>query len=226
MGTVLKTHYVTYEKPKRFPIGFIRPDKKDTYLSDFETGLLLSGKVAVQEKMDGKPTFFKLDRWVLFAEDLKQRHSIPYKVPARFAVFDIFDVNRRVFLDDEDMRKLVMDLRKTNAYLTALDPSLYTKTITSQDLFPVLLVEKGKISLEELPKLIKRSPYAKDKGYMEGIVVKPLRELFEIEQLRGKLVREEFTTNIKTHYLRKPASFNIIDPKVPIILSYEKEMVK
>jgi len=169
--------------------------------------------VVVQEKFDGKPIAFRSKdrRFVIFAEDLLKRHSIPYWVPARYAVFDIYDI-RGVFLEDDDMRKVVKDIREGKLPIEGARP---------WDFFAVPWIEKGFIDIKELPYLILPSYYTQNSEKMEGIVVKPLRELFEIEQLRGKLVRKEFEEGIREHHLRQPTLYNIIDPSKPILLSYK-----
>ena len=77
--------------------------------------------------------------------------------------------------------------------------------------------------MEELPALIRTSAYALDKktkqpALMEGIVVKPDRDLFPEEFLTGKIVRSEFSDGIEINYLRLPTEFNAIDPSVEVVL--------
>ena len=92
-----------YPKLKRLPIGPGLDGKKDTLIKENHLRLLLEQDVLIEEKMDGRTAKFTADngRLSIFCEDLKWRHSIRYKVPARFAIFDIFDNQRTYYLDAE-----------------------------------------------------------------------------------------------------------------------------
>jgi hypothetical protein len=86
----------SYPAIKRFDIGKKIAEKR--YLKADEARFLLGQRVMVEEKMDGKPVAFETKRFTLFAEDMKTRHSINYRVPARYALFDVYDNERGLFL--------------------------------------------------------------------------------------------------------------------------------
>ena len=98
-------HEIKYFKPRRFPLnGKPLPEERaNRHLNQEDSRYLLSGKVIVEEKMDGSPvSFIAGGRYRIFAEDLKMRHSLYYRVPGRYAIFDIFDYNRNVFVFPEE----------------------------------------------------------------------------------------------------------------------------
>lgn len=211
-----------YPKPRRFPLGKATKIKKK-YLSNEEVARLLRGKVVVEEKMDGKMVRFRAERFLVFAEDLKRVHSIYYKLPGRYAIFDVFDSQRGVFLYYDAVRELGNDMRK--GVLTVNDVN--GADIAPILFFPVPLVAIGLFGIEDMPKLISLSAYAidhetKKPDFIEGIVVKPWRDLFPEEFLTGKLIREEFTGRIKKHYLNLPIRSNIIDPNTPVAYAIQK----
>lgn len=83
-----------YPKPLRF-----RPNNtRKPVMPDKDRRYLFSGAVVVEEKMDGKQLIVEGRRYVFCAEDLWKRHSISYAVPARFMVFDMFDLENGYFL--------------------------------------------------------------------------------------------------------------------------------
>ncbi|MFH0818335.1 MAG: RNA ligase family protein [Candidatus Micrarchaeota archaeon] len=193
--------------PKRFPIGEKRPGRPESYLNSAEVVFLLSRRVLIEEKMDGKPILLTGDRFVLVSEDLKNVHSIRYRIPGRYAVFDVLDLQRNLFLDNDGKREVIRDAK--SGILTLNE----TKGI---NIFQVPLLTKGTFEIQDLPKLIGLSAYAIDvtgqKTFMEGIVVKQDREHFQVEYLSGKLVRTEFTEGILVHHTRMRSRTNIIDP--------------
>lgn len=198
-----------YPKPLRFPIGN-RIGKK-RYMRMDDVRYLFSGKVIVEEKMDGKQSFIETDKFILWVEDLKVRHSIKYMVPGRYALFDVFDKSAGYFLDRPSKLQVWEDIKNGRV------------NIGSTLVFPVPLLQiSSGLSLEDLPALISKSSYAIDDDgnstYMEGIVVKPQRYLYYNEFLAGKLVRREFAEGITDHYLSKKFEYNIIDPSIPIVL--------
>jgi len=161
--------------------------------------------------MDGKQTSIELDKYTLWVEDLKYKHSIKYRVPARYALFDIYEKNTRKFLNRDD---------KINLYLDIMN----NKYGNIPNMFPVPLVTKRTIEkVEEIPKLVRESYYIDSNSedrFMEGLVIKQDRTLFYPEAISGKFVRKEFTEGITTNYLRKQLEKNIIDISVPILYEY------
>lgn len=211
-----------YPKPKRFPLGKATIRKKK-YLTDDEVARLLRGKVVVEEKMDGKMVRFRAERFLVFAEDLKHVHSIYYKLPGRYAIFDVFDSQRGVFLYYDTVRELGNDMRKGVLRVNDVNGADIAPIL----FFPVPLVAIGLFGIEDMPKLIGLSAYAidhdtKKPDFMEGIVVKPCRDLFPEEFLTGKLIREEFASGIKKHYLNLPFRSNIINPNMPVAYAIQK----
>ena len=217
-----------YMKPKRFPIGKIIESKKDKYLSLMDAKKLLNWEVAVEEKLDGKFTIFQNDKYVFFAEDMYTKHSIYYRVPGRYAIFDIYDKERKLLLKWETKTSITLDIRKGKIRIP--NPNNRAMYINPKLFFPVPLIDIGLYDMKELSNLIGISAYAindEDKNkhtWMEGIVVKIHRDLFLVEHMAGKLVRIEFTEGITDNYLRKEEVRNIIDPKnTPIIISYNEK---
>jgi len=200
-----------YPKPLRLNIG-LRIGKK-RYMSVADEKYLLSGKVIIEEKMDGKQTTVRSDdlRFIFCVEDLKTRHSIPYRVPARYAVFDMFSLKRGSFLSPEEKDYEIGFFLKHRDLLPA--------ELSQGGIFPVRQLASGVFTPTDLPNMITMSHYAldlknHDPGFMEGIVVKPDRELFYEEYLSGKIVRTEFLKGITTHYLRMRPEYNEINPSL------------
>lgn len=211
-------HEIKYFKPRRFPVnGRPLPEERaGRHLSKKDSEYLLSGKVIVEEKMDGSPvSFIAGGKYRIFAEDLKARHSLYYKVPGRYAIFDIFDYSRNLFVFPEEKIELALAVRKG---------SLRVDGNIASSFFPVPTIESGVFSSpEELVLLAGTSAYAINaetggRGMMEGVVVKPYRDLYPEEQMRGKYVRPEFEDEISTHYLRMPYSGNEINPGIGLVL--------
>lgn len=210
---------VDYFKPKRFTRHGMRipPERAHRHLSESDARYLLKGRVLVEEKMDGTPAAFLAGgTHIIFAEDLRRRHSVFYRIPARYCIFDIFDIRRGVFVFSEEKAELSMAVR---------DGKLKVEGASGADFFPVASLGAGVFTLAELVLMAEAiSAYAKgEKGEpanMEGIVVKPDRDLYPEEQLRGKIVRPEFDADIDEHYLRLPEVRNIIDPSTPLVLRY------
>lgn len=197
-----------YPKPLRFNIGEKIGQKR--YLKPEDERYLLSGRVIVEEKMDGKETIAHSEklRMVFCLEDLKTRHSIAYRVPARFALFGIYSTERGVFLSRGEWEEEARFLMRNRSLLPA--------EIQQGGIFPVKLLSVGKNEVAGLSHWISVSEYAfsprtREPDYMEGIVVKPDRELFYEEHLAGKIVRTEFLENITAHYTRKKRISNEID---------------
>jgi len=213
---VRKIDHIEHQKPKRFPIGKKIP--KRNVLTEKEVKRLLRGKVVIEEKMDGRTIAFDAENFKIFAEDLKRQHSIRYRAPGRYAVFDVFDANRGVFLFPEEKEQIALDMRTGK-----LRVGENSGNVSPIMFFPVPRIETGTFTMEELPALIGTSAYALDEktgepALMEGIVVKQFRDLFPEEFLAGKIVRSEFADGIEVNYLRLPAKLNAIDPTVEVVL--------
>lgn len=201
-----------YPKVRYLPINLPENCKKEKIMLEEEVEYLLEGQVIVEEKMDGKTSMHRGDRFIIFAEDLKYVHSLHYRVPARFAIFDVFDLARTLFLCRRHKEDVFNSIRRGTIKIDGRNPS---------DFFLVPLVAEGIFKLEELPKLIGISRYAYDpetKGpvSMEGIVVKQDRDLLlpEFKYTTGKIVRSDFSDNISENYLKKPLRENIINPAI------------
>ncbi len=197
-----------YPKPLRFPVG--KKVKRKRYMSQKDAEYLFSGRVIVEEKMDGKQSFIETDKFILWVEDLKVRHSIKYRIPGRYALFDVFDKSAGYFLDRSAKLQVWEDIQKGRI------------DVGSSLIFPVpLICKSSELSLSSVHKLVGISKYAIDRDgsrtHMEGIVVKPDRHMYYIEFLAGKIVRTEFLNGITDHYLRKRRECNIIDPSIPVI---------
>ncbi len=189
-----------YPKPLRFPD---RPAPRKTPMGEKDAAFLLSGRVTVEEKMDGTQVNCRADRFVLCAEDLRQVHSIRYRIPARFVVFDVFDVSSGQFLDPDAKIEVIRHFQSRGDRL----PGEF-----SAGIFPVWEIGRGKYSFERLCEMAdEKSPYPID-GKIEGIVVKPARILFYEEHLCGKIIRPEFEGGIEDNYLTRPPEYNQINP--------------
>lgn len=210
-----------YPDVKYLPVPGLKGVREDKVMSRTYTERLLKKWLLVEEKMDGKGTMFQADRFFIFAEDLLYVHSIHYRVPARYAIFDIFDLGRDLFMDREGEEDVFNAIRKGVIEVNAIRKGMITvKGQNPYNFFMVPMVAEGKFKLEELPFLIQESKYAVDAHsgkpvLMEGIVVKPIRELFavELKHLVGKIVRKDFIEGIETHYLKKQREKNKINPQ-------------
>ncbi|MFH1095135.1 MAG: RNA ligase family protein [Candidatus Micrarchaeota archaeon] len=214
----------TYPKIARFPIGHTIFGKN--YLVPAQVQKLLSGRVIVEEKMDGKGVLFQVGKFQIFAEDLKVRHSIHYRVPAHYAIFDFYDTEREVFLGISGKMEVYRDLKNYRSFFKEQIKGPAGANFPAENFFLVQIMERGKFDLDDLPKLISHSAYgAKEGTYMEGIVVKQMRDSFDFEEDRsGKLVRQEFIEGIETHYSRKKALFNQINPTVEEVNPFLKDL--
>jgi len=181
------------------------------YMDQEQMYLLLSNKVFVEEKMDGKTTQFENSDFVIFAEDLKQTHSIRYRIPGRYALFDVYDKKDDVYLPRDAKEEVFKDIRHGLVHIEGARWDSF---------FLVDLLANGVYGVGDLFGLIGISRYAVDgngkagKEYMEGIVVKRDFGQEPTNVLSGKIVRCEFTGGIDENYLRLPYKANIIDPKM------------
>lgn len=198
-----------YEKTLRFNVG--NHIKGKPYLKPDDERYLLSGRVIIEEKMDGRQVLVDSERFIFCAEDLKDRHSVAYRIPARFAVFDVVD---------KDVHLIVTRVEKKEIVRTFMaNRSLLPPQLSNGGIFLVPLIETGKFTANGLADLVKgrgisayaMNPDTREPSFMEGIVVKPDRDLLTMEQRRGKIVRSELLEGMTSEQLRKPAAPNEID---------------
>lgn len=200
-----------YKYPKSLRINLGKHFKDKKYLTEEQQKYLLDSVLIFEEKMDGKQTFIELDKYILWVEDLKYKHSIKYRVPARYALFDVYVKNTMQFLGRDDKINFYYDL-------------VLGKYGKVPQMFPVPLVSKTTINdVNLIPAFIRESHYidpSNEDPFMEGLVIKFTVNMFYPEMLSGKFVRKEFTNGITTNYLRLPKEKNIIDPSVKMIIEY------
>lgn len=211
-----------YEKTFRVLVPQINVKGK-FFLSDKETKLLLAGKITITEKIDGANTaiirhkdIFKLQKrgslidigeheqfnffrdWaykrydkimqipknlIVYGELMRCVHTIYYdKLPDWFCVFNIYSKNHKEYLPFDE----VIDL--TNKIGFSRVPFIARNHFDKLDLFDLI------------PKI---SNYGSEVA--EGIVITNERQ-----QLRGKLVREEFVKDMEEsdHWRNQPLRFN------------------
>jgi hypothetical protein len=114
-------------------------------------------------------------------------------VPARYAVFDIWDVSNQKFLSYNDQRLIVSNLYDYNCFIVH---ELFSGTGCTPDIVNFLEM---------------KSKYAVD-GVAEGIVIKAFTP--DRQDISGKIVRREFTEGIEVHHLRTIREKNMIDAKL------------
>ncbi len=213
----LKSH-MRLTKPLRFPMYESSSNSMKRFLTPDEVDFLENVEVVIEEKMDGKRMTFKYMDYFILAEDLSVTHSIPYRIPARFAIFDILYVGSSLpeYLPRDDWLNLYFRFRKLGVDLELLGDPLTTFPI--YDFFVVPEVYRGFIHEEELPYFVSRSYYAD--SYMEGIVVKP-NMVRLLSDPMGKYVRPEFEDGITEHYLKsRVKKHNVIDPNIIPLIRY------
>jgi hypothetical protein len=176
-----------YPRPARFPLGPLNGLREQMPAKQME--LILSRGVAVEEKMDGRHTRSAKPPFIFFSEDLLTRKALFYRVPGRYAVFDVFDMRENVFLSPEARITLLRDLR--------CHPKHLPERLREGLMFPVPVLASGTISSVYLPQLLISSAYAAhpETGKLiapEGIVIKPLRAMAPGEYVSGKLLAREF----------------------------------
>ena len=159
----------------RIPMGQqiqqIRSRKPIMSQKDFE--LLLSLPVTVEEKLDGKTDSHETEDFIIYYEDLKNLHSVPYsKVPpplkgdvAAFRIcFDIWLKDENRWVNREELEVLCSELG-----------------------YPVSpLIFEGIVKKDDIPFLARQHSFF-GKEQMEGVVIKNReRNLF------GKFINREF----------------------------------
>lgn len=208
-----------YIKPLRIPIYQI-PSKR--YIKEDQADEFFQNRLVVEEKMDGTMKHIKIDKFILHVEDLLHRKTIPYRVPARYALFDIYDIEEKLILGRDDRIAVFKDLVKIN-------PAL------GYQIFHVPELDRGKFNWREDPIRIADSPsrFADQKMQsrkMEGVVFK-LEQTIKITEeivkylkiINAKFVNDEFYRNMQP---QKITGYNVIDPSVLLILENQSHMIK
>ena len=184
---------LSVQPPKllRLPVGF-QPKKNP--ITSHQMHYLLHGRTIVEELMDGKP--LKLissdGRFMVFAGDILRSRSTCYRLPGRFAIFDILDTGRRLFINAEDKLELSMDIRKGRLRLGEASSPL-----APDSFFLVPRIACGRFVLADLLQFLDAvSPYARSEDCStcisgKGIVVKPVASSFPETFYPGKIVRAE-----------------------------------
>lgn len=196
---VVRNKVTRYPGPVRFPMGPLNGHREQ--MSPDRMQNILAGQVAVEEKMDGRHASFSKFPFQFFVEDLCLRKRIPYRVPGRYAIFDVFDMREKVFLAPDARLALIKDLRCQPKYLP--------KRLREGLVFPVPTFVSGTVFSAYLPQLLITSAYAVhpvtgDSMPPEGIVIKPMRAMAPEEYVSGMLLAKEFY-------------FNSMQPEVPAV---------
>lgn len=190
-----------YPKPLRLPIGPRLRSKH--YFSEVEARRFLNQHLIAEEKMDGTHTVIPYGHLLLFAEDLLYRKTIPYRVPARYALFDVLDTREQIWWGREDKEKFMEEI------LQGEHPELYGR------IFLVPVRYRGIFTLEEIPYLADIfSVYGDgERIWVEGLVFKPEGRipLGAPEPQRAKFVRAEFYAQFTEEKIRGK---NPIDPNL------------
>jgi len=205
----------------RLPVGRQAECRRETIMSDANVSLLFSGqRIIVEEKMNGTSVKFSADhgRFILLSEDMKVFKpglTGKYRVPARYSIFDVFDTSKGrfvSFIEKEDVFRSIqrnsLQVDGTNVYNFFLVPILAQGCHFNLDSMPQFLEYFSRYAID--PKMRKPT-------FMEGVVVKPARELYlvEYEDLVGKLIRNEYLSGksgIGTNHRRLPTQLNDINP--------------
>ena len=155
---------------KRFNIeGFEIRGKR--YLSPEEEEFLLSKKVFVQEKVDGKLTYRDLGDFLILCEDLKHTHTIYYKnLPSRYLGFDVYHKDEG-FLEIKEAYKVMIEhgvIPVPVMYSGKVDKEMIKNFVLerSSEFLTEINPKMGEIAREVSPEIAER------KNFVEGIVVK------------------------------------------------------
>ncbi|MEM4295571.1 MAG: hypothetical protein QXS91_02065 [Candidatus Anstonellales archaeon] len=207
-----------YKKPLRLPIGDKQYGKR--YLREDEAERLFSFRLIAEEKFDGTMHEIDTQEFKFYVEDMKYRKTIPYRIPARYAVFDILDKRATIFLRRDDKERLVIDIIKGR---------IWAYRHLADKLFIVPLIEAGKFSISEVPKLADMcSYYGHGKNVpIEGIVFKidAAISILESYPFSAKYVRADFIDKINSSD-KKISGLNVISSSIPMILSYKNQSAK
>ncbi|WP_345889202.1 RNA ligase family protein [Shewanella algae] len=201
--------------------------RDDKVLSPNEVTWLLEGEVVVEEKMDGANVglslepdgslrvqnrgqyleepysgqFSRMPDWlnqhrdslcskltpelILFGEWCAARHSLNYlSLPDWFLIFDVYDRTTGRFWSSQRRNALAI--------------SMGLKTVPQ--------VQFGKARVTDLIQLVETTPSRYRKGALEGIIIR--RESLEWCEARAKLVRQDFTQSIDTHWRKRTLEWN------------------
>ena len=203
---------ITFPKPKRLPIG---ATPRKNIITQREMTYLFKHKLVIEEEMDGKPVKFITTKihFFIFAADLKEMRETYYHIPGRYAIFDIFDPDRDLFLPWNYKFDLSMKIREGKIRIGNFDPLLF---------FPVPIIAFGKFEMEDLPQFLGVSGYAHNPntrfpGLGKGIIVKSSADEFPDEYHPGKIVRKEFLGEKGWNLPQNPPRNNLIDPSKMVV---------
>ncbi len=205
--------------------------RDDKVFSTAEADALLAGEVVVEEKLDGANLgisldpqgglrgqnrgqylsephagqFSRLPAWmaqhadslykaltperILFGEWCAARHSLDYSaLPDWFLLFDVYD----------RLAGRVWSTGRRN------------ELAQSAGLVVVPQLLRGRTTLDALREMLRNTPSRYRQGQpMEGVVVR--RESGQWCEARAKLVREDFTQTIDTHWRKRSIEWNRVD---------------
>lgn len=183
---------VAYPKPLRLPVGPPIPSKR--YLGLEEALALMAKPLIAEEKLDGTEAMLAYGHLLLYAEDMLWRKTVPYRVPARYALFDVLDLKEGYWWSREDKEAFMEEV------LRGHHPELWGKV------FLVPPLHRGRFTLEEVPSLAEvESRYGDGAGVkVEGLVFKvegrvPMETR---EVVRAKFVRAEFYSQFTEEKVR------------------------
>lgn len=210
-----------YPSIRRLPIGKQIDCKPKTVMPNIETCKVFNGqRLVVEEKFNGTAKMFRADndRFTILSEDMlrcKPGLTGRYNVPSRYVIWDVFDNKRKVF---------VSFLEKEDIFNAIKHNQISVKDKNSHDFMIANVLAHGcNFKMGDMPGFLDMlSKYVVDlktekRTYMEGIVIKPAREMFfpEYETLVSKLIRNEYLygkTGIEENYLKLPVKYNNINP--------------
>lgn len=192
-----------YIKPLRLPIGERIRSKK--YMTEAQADRLFQNRLWVEEKMDGTHRVIELDNMLLFVEDMLYRKTVSYIVPARYCVFDIYDLKNRMILGRESKEKVFKTLLETY-------PILVSKLFLVR---AIAYLEPG-TDWKTIPNLARQRSLYVQEGLMEGVVVKladdvRFDDIKKDDVISGKFINNEFYLNMKPN---KISGKNRIDPSL------------
>ena len=156
------------------------------YMSTHDMGVLFSGEVVIEEKVDGHPMVAIYEGYTFFCESLKVRHSVaydacPYSVsgwPDMLVVYDVLD---------GEFHPPYHSGQGTGKWLTRTEKESLCRLVGAP-LVP--LVFKGRVTPEQVPALADRlSSFGAAQS--EGVVIKNLQK-----GVFGKFVNVEFQKRI------------------------------
>lgn len=218
MRVVYPTRHVnSYPQILRAPMGHRIFGKE--YMPQESFHRLFKIGVIAEELMDGKHTMARKNNLLFFAEDLKITRRIHYKIPGRYAVFDVFDECKGAFINADERTEFLRDINRRK--------HLLPYPLRSEGMFPVPVFSMGVSSPEELPKLISHSFYAVNEdgscpAHPEGMVLKTIVSFSGPSRPSVKIITTEFLEGTE----RKPFSkskkkTNVIDTSMEWITGLE-----